>query len=136
MVIGLIPVDLPLFVGLTRYVYISRLTMSFLSNMSRYGTFQDLRFLSVDALLILNGLKNPEVCSFFLHLLAHDPDPRMRYHVATSLARIFVLRPLNQDEARVRDPQNYWSFVDPPHLASRVFGKVLWSLLTYELRFV
>ena len=86
--------------------------------------------LSIDAILILNGLKNPEICSFFLHLLVNDPDPRIRYHAGTSLARILALRPLNQDTARLRDPGNYWSFVDPPHLSSRVVGKVLWSLLT------
>jgi hypothetical protein len=62
-------------------------------------------------------------------MLVYDPDPQMRYHIATSFAKILALKPLNADVSRERVVGDLWSYVDPAHLAKEDTGKFFWSLL-------
>ena len=106
------PLDLTVFLGCTRY-----------------GTFDSVRKFAADAVFLLNGLKNTDVLNYFLNMLAYDPDPGFRYHLASSFSRLMSLKVLNQYNTRERDAINLWSFVDPEYLSTEEVGKSLWSIL-------
>ena len=112
MVHNFMPVDLSLFLSYTRY-----------------GTFGDLRRFAADAVILLNGLRNPEVLAYYLNMMTGDPDPHFRYHLCSSLSRAVSLKMLNQDANKQHDYRNIWSFIDPAYLATEDVAKQLWSLL-------
>ncbi|KNC99010.1 uncharacterized protein SPPG_05960 [Spizellomyces punctatus DAOM BR117] len=68
MLATLIPVDMPLFL-----------------QHARYGNFLYVRIIAIDALLVLGGLSIPEIAQWLLRLVADDPAPYIRYHVAKAL---------------------------------------------------
>lgn len=113
MIFGLIPVDIPTFLGYTRY-----------------GTFYNLRTYAADCVFLLNGLKNDDVLQFFLYMMVHDPDPAFKYHLVTSFSKIVRLKTLNQNLMRFRDNKDLWSYIDPEFLSSEELGKQIWALLT------
>ncbi|KAJ3174070.1 hypothetical protein HDU88_000037 [Geranomyces variabilis] len=69
MLASLIPVDLTLFL-----------------QHSRYENFLRVRLVALDALFLLDGLSSQPVASFLLDLVADDPVPYVRYHVAKAMA--------------------------------------------------
>ena len=85
--------------------------------------------IALDAILLLDGLRNPDISSYILHIMAYDPDPRIRYHVASCLTEFLHLKMLNKDCIPQRNFEDLYSFVDPPYMASEELAKSIWSLL-------
>ncbi|KAI8912322.1 hypothetical protein DFJ77DRAFT_511868 [Powellomyces hirtus] len=69
MVANLLPVDLTLFL-----------------QHARYGNFLRIRLVAIDALFMMDGLSHPEIARVLLDLIADDPVPYVKYHVAKALA--------------------------------------------------
>ncbi|KAJ3178561.1 hypothetical protein HDU85_005168 [Gaertneriomyces sp. JEL0708] len=75
MMVGMVPVNLVLFI-----------------QHARYGNFIHVRLIAIDALLMLDTLMSPTVAQFILNLVAEDPVPYVRYHVAKAIAElVFVM---------------------------------------------
>jgi hypothetical protein len=113
MIFGLIPVDIPTFLGYTRY-----------------GTFYNLRTYATDCVFLLNGLKNVDVLHYILYMMVHDPDPAYKYHLVTSFSKLVRLKSMNNSLMRYRDSEDLWSYIDPEFLASEALGNHIWALLT------
>ena len=113
MVSSLIPIDLGTFLSYTRY-----------------GTFFEVRRVAFDALLLLDGMKNPDISGYILNTLGYDPDSRIRYHLASSLARLVSLKTLNHQLTRERNPDDPWTYVDPSYFANQDVSRFIWGVLT------
>ncbi|KAI9361250.1 hypothetical protein DFJ73DRAFT_814560 [Zopfochytrium polystomum] len=73
-VAGLIPTDLEFFLPFTRP-----------------GNFSLVRQRSLDAILVLDGLRHSKVLHYFLAIVGQDPSPRIRFHMARCLAEYALL---------------------------------------------
>ncbi|KAJ3159722.1 hypothetical protein HDU86_001372 [Geranomyces michiganensis] len=95
MLASLIPVDLSLFL-----------------QHSRYQNFLRVRLVALDALFLLDGLSSQPVANFLLDLVADDPVPYVRYHVAKAMAEfVEVLAAestslIERNEALSSSPEN------------------------------
>jgi hypothetical protein len=58
--------------------------------MSRCGNFLELRLAALDALIVLGGLSITSISDYILLVVARDPVPYVRFHVARSLAYFAV----------------------------------------------
>jgi hypothetical protein len=55
---------------------------------SRAGNYSSVRIVSIDALIILDGLAIPELLSYLLEMICADSDPYVSYYVSQTLLNI------------------------------------------------
>jgi hypothetical protein len=58
---------------------------------SRAGNYSSVRIVSIDALIILDGLAIPELLSYLLELICVDIDPYISYYVSQTLLNIATI---------------------------------------------
>jgi hypothetical protein len=58
---------------------------------SRAGNYSTVRIVSIDALIILDGLAIPELLSYLLQMICSDVDPYIPYYVSQTLLNIATI---------------------------------------------
>ncbi|KAI9090462.1 hypothetical protein DFS34DRAFT_637443 [Phlyctochytrium arcticum] len=89
MIAGLLPVDLALFL-----------------QHARYGNFEHVRIIALEALIVLDGLGSPDITSWMLSVIRDDPAPYVRYHVAKGILE-YVATAMADGKSGSANPQTY-----------------------------
>ncbi|KAI9327044.1 hypothetical protein BDR26DRAFT_1012954 [Obelidium mucronatum] len=119
MLAGLLPIDLPFFLGF-----------------SGYGNFFCVRMTAIDSLLMLDGFYTTEIANYLLQIVEQDVDIRIACYAAKELYNFVVLaKSVGVDEARKKKPRNNaplhtWASICANITKNGFFSNLLWPLLT------
>ncbi|KAI8589053.1 hypothetical protein BDZ88DRAFT_396405 [Geranomyces variabilis] len=133
--------------------YHNSVTIACLEVLLKYENFLRVRLVALDALFLLDGLSSQPVASFLLDLVADDPVPYVRYHVAKAMAEfVEVLAAestslIDRNEALSSSPDNLarltakWDAIRLRIAAREEVGQRVWdmmnsrSVLDHRVRF-
>ncbi|KAJ3042135.1 hypothetical protein HK097_002108 [Rhizophlyctis rosea] len=90
----------------------------------RYGNFLNIRLAAIDAIFLLDGLRNNAIVACLLNLVQRDPCPYVRYYVARGFADTVCVAAGGEDRER-------WMYVRRELVRRDEVGRV-WGILNSE----
>lgn len=97
---------------------------------SRAGTYDALRQIAIDGILLLGGLEKPSIVHYLASIISSDPNPFIRYYTSKSLLSFFAASVIENSQARY---SAIAATVRKSLSRDEEFKRVMWEVMKYGI---